>query len=336
MNEYAIIIETENLSLADQDGLLQTLASIEKAIARVREPASVLLFNSGEIDTAMADDVRQRFPRVTMQSVAAGTGYYEVKLLGAQAVSTDIVVFADSDCRYGERWLEGLLAPIDDDPAVNVVAGETGFVGPGPYPLALSLVHAFDGFSRREASYPVNYYYANNVAFRRRLLLEHPIPTGLPLYRSGCYRHAVELRKRGETLWAQPLSRAIHAPPEGLSHFFWRFLLFGRDRTVRRRLGLDDDAPRVKNEVRGARHYITRRLGNALAWQPGQWVWLPVALPIALAAKMLHLTGRIVASFSMDRFIGYFSAIENTQYTTVQQFLDRRELSAGSGEAEQH
>ena len=326
MLDYAIIVETENLSLADVDDLWRTLSSLETSIARARPPREALLMNSGNIATATAREVDRRHPWISLCYADAGTNYYGVKMQGARRVTTPVVLFTDSDCSYGEDWVSGMLDPFDD-PAVSVVAGETGFAGRGPYSLALALVHAFDGYSGEDAPYPVNYYYANNVAFRRQLLLDMPIRTDLPLYRSGCYRHSIDLRRRGETIWAQPRSRAAHSPPQGLAHFFWRFLLFGRDRTVRETLKLDDDAPRVQTQRRGARHHVLRRLGRTLADQPSQWPWLPIALLIAASARLLYHLGRLVARFAPERFIGHFASAEGVRYPTVAEFLE----SSGAG-----
>ena len=74
-----------------------------------------------------------------------------------------------------------------------------------------------------------------------------------------------QLRRRGEVIYSQPQSRAYHALPEGISHFFWRFLLFGRDRAVRARLGLVDDAPSAVTRASGPFGVATARLQRALS-----------------------------------------------------------------------
>ncbi|MGD2118857.1 MAG: glycosyltransferase [Chromatiales bacterium] len=323
MLSYSLVIETENLSVADNERLWCTLHSLEKAIARIWQPDEVLLYNSGDVSPEMIAELGRKYEWVSPLSLPPGETYYEAKMRGAREVPSEIVVFVDSDCSYNEDWLSGLLEPFEN-PDINVVAGETGFSEPGPYSLALSIVHAFDGFSGRQELYPVNYYYANNVAFRRSFLMDSPIPTDLPLYRSGCYRHSVEMRSRGETIWTQPRSRAVHAAPEGLSHFFWRFLLFGRDRTVRRQLALGDDAPRVISEKRGARHFISRRLTRALKHQPEQWKWLPIAMLVVMFAELLIWIGKIMAIYRPQQFIGHFSKIEGVHYPTVQEFQSKQ------------
>ena len=254
-------------------------------------------------------------------------------MIGARAVTAELVVFVDSDCIYNNEWLVGLLEPFED-PEVRVVAGETAFVEPGPYSLALSLAHAFEGYSNCADLYAVNSYYANNVAFRRSVLLDLPIPTELPLYRGGCIVHAAELRERGNTIWAQPRSRAAHAMPEGFSNFFWRFLLFGRDRAVRRRLGLGIDKTGGKQNKHGASiyHSLSSRLTRSLRDQPTQRKWVPVALVIAAFARILQRNGELVASIWPQRFIGHFEDLEGVHYPTIEEYLAKHNAcGAGTG-----
>jgi hypothetical protein len=76
----------------------------------------------------------------------------------------------------------------------------------------------------------------NNVAFRRELLLEHPLPDETGLYRGNCALHAYRLQDKGHVIWRQPLARAWHAPPRGVTQFVIRFLLIGHDWRLQRLL----------------------------------------------------------------------------------------------------
>lgn len=320
-NSYSIVIETENLSLADSACLWACLDSVQSAIDRVAPPAEALLFNTGDISPSMVAMLEKRYPWVSLVNSPPGKNYYEIKMQGARLATADLVVFVDSDCRYNEDWLAGLLEPFVD-PNIRVVAGETAFTDPGPYGLALAIAHSFDGFSGRSDLYPVNNYYANNVAFRRSVLLDLPIPTRLPLYRHGCSAHCVELRRRGEHIWAQPRSRAMHAAPEGIQHFFWRFLLFGRDRAVRSRIGLLDDAPKPGGGKSGVIAVVKMRLERSLKLQPAQRKWIPAASLIVLAAFVLIRTGQVLSRFRPQLAIDYFSTLENLDYPTIDDYKE--------------
>ena len=67
----------------------------------------------------------------------------------------------------------------------------------------------------------------NSVAFDRRLLLAHPIPTTLPLYRGNCRLHGILLRDNGVPILTAPAARCFRPNPVGFSNFSWRFLHMG-------------------------------------------------------------------------------------------------------------
>ena len=326
MNSYSLIIETENLSIADSSCLWACLDSVQAAIGRVAPPVEALLINTGDVSPSMLAMLEKKYPWVSLVHSPPGENYYEIKMRGVGLATADLVVFVDSDCRYNEDWLAGLLEPFDNS-KVRIVAGETGFVDRGPYGLALAVAHSFDGFSGGTDLYLVNNYYANNVAFRRSVLFNLPIPTGLPLYRHGCSAHCVELRRAGEQIWAQPRSRAMHAAPEGLAHFFWRFLLFGRDRAVRSRLGLVDDAPKASSGGSGVIPVVRRRLERSLKLQPSQRKWIPAASLIVLAAFILIRAGQVLSRFRPQLAIEYFATIENLHYPTMDDY--KKSISPG-------
>jgi hypothetical protein len=318
---YSIVVETENLSLADDECLWRSLASISRSMERVNyPPEKLLIVNSGDLPEETCNQLAVKFPSIELLRAPPGANYYESKMLGVYHSTSDIVVFADSDCQYNRDWLSGLLEPFRD-PTVSVVAGETSFLGRGPYVLAMNIIHSFDGYSDGATPHPVNGYYANNFAARRELFVAHPIPTRLPLYRHGCSWHCVQLRRLGEVILAQPRSRAGHATPEGLSHFFWRFLLFGRDRSVRSRIGLVDNAPQAMPKRGGVFGVALGRMRRALRQQPSQVLWLPVSFVIVVVASSLIRIGQVLARNHPELAISHFGTIEGVRYPTVEEYL---------------
>jgi hypothetical protein len=330
VDSYSIIIETENLGMADSAHLWACLESLQASIAKASPPEAVLLLNSGNLGQEMLVYLAGSFPAVRVVPVPAGYSYYEVKMHGARLVTSELIVFADSDCSYNEDWLPGLLESFSD-PKVRVVAGETGFVAPGPYGLALAIAHSFDGYSDAAGLYPVKNYYANNVAMRRSLLLEVPIPANLPLYRHACSVHSDQLRRRGETIWAQPRSRAVHAATEGLSYFFWRFILFGRDRSVRARLQLEGGTQKEDVHSRSVLHTIKLRFERALRYGPWSWKSALPAGAIVCLAFLLIRAGQLLARFNPQIAIAHFGAIEGCRYPTVSEFLSVRGIGKNPG-----
>ncbi len=51
-------------------------------------------------------------------------GYYKAKMLGAQLVTGDVIVYCDSDCTYESNWLRTILATFSQGDNVQIVAGK--------------------------------------------------------------------------------------------------------------------------------------------------------------------------------------------------------------------
>jgi hypothetical protein len=169
----------------------------------------------------------------------------------------------------------------------------------------MALTYIFPQYSGKTEIAPTSQYFLNNVAFRRSFLLENPIPAELPLYRGNCVVHGQNLKQAGHIIWLNPNARATHAPPDGASHFFWRFLLIGHDyywqkrlleeqllatSTVSPAIALADRDPTASGFAEKVQ--IGRdRLGRLFANNPWHALYFPFAVPIMLAATGLIYTG---------------------------------------------
>ncbi len=230
---FSIILETENLVTSDIKGLQKSIVSL---IAQSPEQANeVLLIDSGNISKKLLHQLQISYPWLTIKMAPPETEYYESKMLGLRWTTGEIIVYYDSDCIYERNWLATLVGSFDN-PDIQVVAGETTTDGVGVYETAVALCYIFPQYSGRSDLFPVNQYFLNNVAFRRSVLETIPIPTNLPLYRGNCVIHAQTLLAAGYTIWRQPKARSLHAPPNGLGHYFKRFLLIGHDFYWQKRL----------------------------------------------------------------------------------------------------
>ena len=97
---YSVIIETANLSLADLDGLRETLDSLAVQTLPVQNAREVLLADSGDVPPDSLQQTLRTYPWVRPMGLAEGTGYEELKMAGANASSGELIVFADGDCLY--------------------------------------------------------------------------------------------------------------------------------------------------------------------------------------------------------------------------------------------
>jgi len=314
---FSIILETENLANADIRGLERSLNCLTRQNPAPTHANEVFLIDSGDTPRELLNLLCQKFGWLQVLTVPPGTTYYQAKMVGAKAATGDIIVYYDSDCLYNDNWLSLILQPFTLENDIQIVAGETMTCGKGPYGTAMSLVYIFPQFTRETELTPTRHYFLNNVAFRRDLLLRHPIPSDLPLYRGNCVVHAHDLTHQGYTIWKQPLAKTLHAPPNGLLHFLWRFLLIGYDyywqkEILRDRYTSSRSAQKVRSKhvrVPGAESKLgvfRDRVQKMLVNNPRHIVYLPFALPITLVAALLiylgYLTTRVDHKFLLTTY----------------------------------
>jgi glycosyltransferase involved in cell wall biosynthesis len=299
---FSIVLETENLATADIQGLIKSIDCLAAQKPSPKLANEVLIMDSGDIPESIKVSLQAQYIWITFCPVPADTNYYQAKMLGAEKATGDILLYYDSDCIYEPQWLDAMLETFVTNPAFNIVAGETRTRGMGPYGTAMALAYIFPQYSEEPDLKRCTQYYLNNVAFRRAFLLAHPMPTDLPLYRGNCALHAKQLTNAGIELWRQPLARATHAPPNGLRHFYWRFLLIGHDLYWQRRLAKEMKLNRISGQGQELRDPSQTGLGNKLLVlddrfgklirdEPLHLAWLPLALPVILVAVGLILAG---------------------------------------------
>jgi glycosyltransferase involved in cell wall biosynthesis len=288
---FSIVVETENLATADLAELLAAIDCLAQQDPPPSQANEVLIIDSGDIPDTVKQQLSQRYPWLILCPAPPEMTYYAAKMLGADRCSGEIVVYYDSDCLYEPHWLRTMLNSFQDT-SVQVVAGETRTRGIGVYGTAMALAYIFPQYS------------GHNVAFRRLFLLAHPIPSKLPLYRGNCVIHAKQLTRLGVTIWRQPKARATHAPPNGLSHFIWRFLLIGYDYHWQKRvledlslpvqsIGQEAEDPTASG-IAGKLKVLDDRVGKLIRSNPWHLFFIPFSIPIIFVAVSLILLGRLI------------------------------------------
>lgn len=291
---FSIVLETENLANADLQGLVRSLACLAAQDLSPTQANEVLLIDSGDTPPELLAQLRQQYAWIKVYQAPAGTQYYQSKMLGAKVATGDIVVYYDSDCLYEPHWLRTILQPFTQSEEIQIVAGETVTRGVGIYETAMAMTYIFPQFSRQKDLTPTRQYFLNNVAFRRSFLLDHPIPTDLPLYRGNCVIHAHQLRQQGFTIWQHPQAKTLHAPPNGLSHYFWRFLLIGHDYYWQRELlGQKTDDPTM-NGIQGKISVFRDRISKLFANDPKHLLFFPFAIPVMIISSLLIYLGYLI------------------------------------------
>ncbi|MEB3292082.1 MAG: glycosyltransferase [Synechococcales bacterium] len=303
---FSLILETENLETSDVQGLLQSMASLAAQDPSPALANEVLLIDSGDTPPELLAQLQSYYPWLQVKTAPPGTEYYAAKMLGAEWVTGEIVLYYDSDCIYAPDWLSTMLQPFQD-PAIQIVAGETTTNGVGIYGTAMALTYIFPQYSNDRQLTPTDQYFLNNVAFRRQVLLQLPIPTQLPLYRGNCVLHAHQLLEQGYQIWRQPKARSLHAPPNGFNHFFWRFLLIGHDLYWQKQILRDrhqtplnppnqplaqtrpSDDPTISG--RGKLDIFRDRVSKMIQRDRRHAWFLPVCIPIVIVSAMLIYIG---------------------------------------------
>jgi hypothetical protein len=124
--------------------------------------------------------------------------------------------------------------------------------------------------------------------------------------------HAARLLAAGHTILRQPEARAQHAAPNGLSHFFWRFLLMGFDGVVVPRLIAEEASPvtRFRDQRRRTFSLIrfwavqaTLKLTGEIRRNPSRLLTLALAVPVFAAAVALQAAGALAGLVAPQRFL---------------------------------
>lgn len=303
---FSIVIETENLANAQRSDLEACLDSIAAQRLDRRRPNEVIIVESGQVAHDVLDDVRAKYPWLTVHVSPTALHYYDAKLTGVRLATGEVVVFADSDLVYEAGWLEALLAPFNRTDT-SFVSGETRVDITGPYTFSVATTWLFP---RRYASGTARSLIANNAAVRRSALLACPFPTGVPLFRAQVVLHGRVVRASAMTI-LQVQAKGLHAPPAGAEEWALRFAIAGAD-AVHAGTYVLDHGNVVQQSTMGRRAAAWLRTSlrkvvssfvrtmQALVEAPGRVVYLPVALPISAAGLLLFAAGGLSAVVESD------------------------------------
>jgi glycosyltransferase involved in cell wall biosynthesis len=301
---FSLIVETENVAKGGLDRLRECLRSLDRQTISPRDALDVIVPQSGDVPTATLEELQREHPWIRLLEMPPDTNYYQAKMAGARLARGELVVLADSDVAYEPDWLERLREPFRD-PAVQAVAGRSSMLVDSVYTMAMSAVYFVPprlslppGAKLR----PGERYLAHNVAFRRRFLLDHPIPddpAGRDFLRAQCAIHAERLTAMGTVIWEEPRARCLH-PPTAPELFLWRFLAAGEEdvrwlRRTRRGPGL------LPGTIRRLMHRLLEagwRLYRLVIDQPRQLLRLPLALPLVAVALALTCAGAMSSLIS--------------------------------------
>lgn len=183
------------------DALSATLAAVARQTYASHETIVIVDADCGQ-DEVRA--LRARYPWVRVEE-APSTNYCAGKNHGARAAAGEVVALLDGDCEPVPDWLESLVARIDDH--VSVVAGRTLYRG-GEI-AARTFSFADFGAVKGDSQGQAGGLLLNNVAFRRAVLLQHPLEEQIRR-NGGCYLLYHELRAAGIQVAYEPRALISH------------------------------------------------------------------------------------------------------------------------------
>lgn len=296
---FSLVLETYNLGEVRLERFEAALESLGRQSLPVSEAQQLIVVDTGELPEVELTELIERQGWSPLYERVEGTNYEGTKQVGLDLAESEIVVFADADCIYGERWLESILRPFGAHRQdVLVVAGETSTEITGPYSLGVAATFHFERFSNETDLQAAPIYQFNNVAFRRSVFEECPL-SDLPTERGAGFLHTLALRKSGITIWRQPGAKAFHPIPSPLS-LAPEYVGFGMDSgAVAASLGDWRGSFRTPSRFQK----VVRKLREALAEDRTRTWYLPLALPISGATILLYALGRS-AAWCRWRFYG--------------------------------
>lgn len=311
---FSIVVESSNLRLAHVHRLRRALASIAEQDPSPDHAEQVVLLEDGGLPAELLAELRATHPWLTTRRIPAGLSYGDQKALSTETSTSDLVVVADPDCVYQPGWLAALLEAFTNDPSAGAVAGETTIEVTGPFTLAAALFYFFPRFSMETRVAPARGFYLNNVAFRREIVREHPIPLGLPVRGGQNVIYSRLLGAAGVAIRRQPRARAFHAPPEDLAMAIRILFWTGRDTARFHQLAPPHEPFSGDYEPYGAPRSrlgkIFGRLRTLGRQEPARLAWLPIALPIAGLVWPSFFAGRL-----FERLAPAPTAVEATERT---------------------
>jgi Glycosyl transferase family 2 len=235
---YSFIIEWDNARLSELGRARQMLKALQEQVVAHRPkpekpPQIIILYDKHRVDPAII----QQALNETIDSSAwdadikivptDGLGYYQLKNYGVLQADREITLFIDSDVIPEPGWFDALMGAIER-PEVQVVGGNT-YVKPDHFlAKAFGIFWFYDIRSKGTALYDHAFIYANNVAFKTRLLREYPFPD-LESFRGQCRVLSDHLRRNGITIYRHDGARVMHPTTNGVGHFFCRAICEGHD-----------------------------------------------------------------------------------------------------------
>lgn len=232
----SIVIEWENVLLSGESRADRMLERVIEQANRLPSCRELVISATNEQPMLTARPPSLRNDIGWRLLVNPQSHYYELKNLGACEAQGDVVVFVDSDVIPEHDWLEELVAPFRDTD--TLVSCGRAYIEPiGVYNKAFALFWFFPVRQIHTANTTdwrhTHHFFANNIAFRKCIAIDHPFPADDASSRGACLELADSLQQAGINIVLNTRAQVAHPPPQPGEHFTMRALAQGRDRYLR-------------------------------------------------------------------------------------------------------
>ncbi|MFC6905718.1 glycosyltransferase [Halalkalicoccus tibetensis] len=236
----SIVIEWENVIHAKEsrsEAMLRGLnAQLNELEDRFPEtPEIIFVYNPDDVEESQIRHFASLAldDRYDPQFVASpGSHFYELKNVGAQRATGDVLVYVDSDVIPQEGWLDAIVSPFLEE-GTDMVLGHPFVETDTRYKSAVAM---FWFFPAEHEEYEG--YMACNVAFDRESFLEHEFPEE-DSYRGQCVELKDRLEDSEKGLQNAPNAKVSHPAMNGFDHFLNRAVCSGYDSDYWYRYGED-------------------------------------------------------------------------------------------------
>lgn len=184
------------------DELEGTLQAVERQ-TYPRERFEIIVVLDDAIDAGIAAALQRRHPRVTIAH-AHKSNYFEAKNTGARVARGSLVALLDGDCQPRPDWLELLVSRFE--PGVGAVVGSTAYMGGSILARTFSVP---DFWNVVERSGTATGIMLNNTAFRREILIGHPLDARIRR-NGGCYLLYHQLQSQGIRMLYERRAEVMH------------------------------------------------------------------------------------------------------------------------------
>jgi hypothetical protein len=214
--------------------------------------------------------------------------YYALKTDAVSQLDTPYVAFVDGDCMPGPRWVHEMLASMRA--GADVVAGPVDYP-PGPMSRTMGYFD-FGGVMQGDDGQATNFF-ANNVAFRREILVANPFEDRLRRS-GGCYLMTRRLKAAGYGIEFNRAMSCVHGASYRKKGWLNHRLRNGHDAVNLRKVDDTHVLPSpwlARLGVFGAPFIVAGRIRNdwvrtvrsrrdlGLSWPLVPWLWL-VSIPL--------------------------------------------------------